>query len=459
VDLLLTLFRMMSHSAKLSLREIFGDRFSDETGLLFVYSYDAKFERTPDAVVFPVNSDDVSRLLSLATEEGFPVVPRGAGTGQTGGSVPVEGGVVLSLERMNHILELDCENLTLTVEPGAITGDIKSYVARFGLYYPPDPASYAFSTIGGNIAENAGGIHAVKYGVTADYLLGLEVVLPTGEVISFADKLYKNVTGYDLRDIFVGSEGTLGVITRAVLKLIPAPEAYATALVGFPDLSSIRRLASTIRSISASACELIGKNIVPVLMREFQLPLPPETRYLILIEFDGFGDEPRRLLDLMLSSFSGVSFFVARDEAERERLWDIRRNISPIIRANCACGVSEDIVVPPASVPEMLQFLENLPDEFPVKIFSFGHAGDGNLHVNICYDELFPERELEQLLEALFRKTVSLGGALSGEHGVGIAKKRFLNIYLSEESIRLQRKLKRILDPRGILNPGKIFDE
>jgi len=154
-----------------------------------------------------------------------------------------------------------------------------------------------------------------------------------------------------------------------------------------------------------------------------------------------------------------VSFFVARDEAERERLWDIRRNISPIIRANCACGVSEDIVVPPASVPEMLQFLENLPDEFPVKIFSFGHAGDGNLHVNICYDELFPERELEQLLEALFRKTVSLGGALSGEHGVGIAKKRFLNIYLSEESIRLQRKLKRILDPRGILNPGKIFDE
>ena len=459
MDLLLILFRMISRSIKTCLRKIFGDRFSDETGLLFAYSYDAKFEGAPDAVVFPVDSDEVSRLLSLATEEGFPVIPRGAGTGQTGGSIPVEGGVVLSLERMNRILELDRENLTLTVEPGAITGDVKSYVAGFGLYYPPDPASYEFSTIGGNIAENAGGIHAVKYGVTANYVLGLEVVLPTGEIISFSGKLYKNATGYDLRDIFIGSEGTLGVITRAVLKLVPAPEAYATALVGFPDVSSIRRLASTVRSLSASACELVGKNIVPILMENFPSTLPPKTSYLMLVEFDGFGDEPRRLLDSMLSSFREVSFVVARDDSERERLWDIRRNVSPVIRANCTCGVSEDIVVPPASVPEMLEFLEELQAEFAVKIFSFGHAGDGNLHVNICYDELFPERQIEQLLEALFMKTVSLGGALSGEHGVGIAKKRFLDIYLSEESIRLHRRLKRILDPRGILNPGKIFDE
>jgi glycolate oxidase len=427
-----------------ALREIFGERLLTSLEQRVCYSYDATGKMfLPEAVAFPSCAEEVRRTVLLANEYRFPVVPRGAGSGFSGGSVPVRGGLVLSMERMDRILSIDTENLVAVVEPGVVTETLKDEVKKKGLFYPPDPASLKFCTIGGNIAECAGGMCAVKYGVTRDYVLGLEAVLGTGELVRTGVITVKGVVGYDLTRMLVGSEGTLGIVTKASLKLIPLPETVATILAFF---QSTHDGASAVAGIIAEriipcALELMDRTAIDCVRENAGLPVPEGSGCALLIEVDGPRDS------------------VAAEADRVERVCQRYGSISPALLQVNPVKINEDIVVPRSRLPEMMAFLADLASRRNLKIVNFGHAGDGNIHVNLMIsgtDEEERQRADEAVAE-VFQKTVELGGTISGEHGIGIAKAPFLEMEVGPLGISVMKRLKTCFDPNGILNPGKIF--
>ena len=439
---------------------------SDRKEDLLLHSYDAMNRRyLPDMVVHPASAQEVSSLVQLANRENFPIIPRGAGTGLTGGALAVDGGLVLTTRRMNKILEIDQDSLTAWVEPGVFNGDLQTAASEFGLFFPPDPASMDYSTLGGNAAENAGGARAVKYGVTRDYVMALEVVMPTGEVIHTGSSSIKSVTGYDLTRLIVGSEGTLGIITRLLLKLIPLPQTVGTMLVGFPEITTAAKAVARIMSsrVTPSTLEFIDRTAVECVKDYISEDIPAEVAALLLIEVDGSPsvvDEDAKILESIC--YEGGALFVrsAREEEEREALWTARRSISPAIMKVRPLKINEDVAVPRMKIPDLITGIEALTVKHNVKIVNFGHAGDGNVHVNLLLD---PEDKDEvarghQAVEDLFRLVVSLGGTLTGEHGIGIAKAPYLGIEVDDPTIGVMKKIKQALDPNDILNPHKTFD-
>jgi glycolate oxidase len=429
---------------------------------LVVYSYDATRQQSlPSAIARPASSPEISKILTLANRERFPVVPRGAGTGMSGGSVPVRGGLVLSLERMNAILEIDEEDFLAVVEPGAITGDLQSAVEARGLFYPPDPASSRFCTLGGNVAECAGGLRAVKYGVTKDYVLGLEVVLPTGEIISTGSRTVKSVAGYDLTKLIVGSEGTLGVVTKIIVKLLPLPESVRTLAAYFPRADDAARAASQILAgrIVPRALEFVDEAALRAVEAYLREDRSGGAAAMLLVEVDGSAESTQRESDqirniMIKAGASRVNR--AGSSEEREQLWKARRSISPALYTLKPKKVNEDIVVPRSRIVDILSEIGEIAKRHNLLIVNFGHAGDGNIHTNILIDDAEGERA-EAAVKEIFAATLRLGGSITGEHGIGTAKAAYLPMEIAPEALAAMKRIKQALDPNNILNPGKIF--
>lgn len=460
----------MKETVKRQLLDIVGeDRFFDHDLDRFTYSYDGSFlplvpPHLPDAVVQPVSTEEVAAILRVCHAHDVPVVPRGAGSGRTGGSVPVAGGVVLSLQRMNRILDLDEGNMMALVEPGVVTFDFYQAMEKEGFFYPPDPASWKFCTLGGNVAENAGGARAVKYGVTRDYVMGLQVVLADGRVIETGGKAVKNVTGYDLTRLFVGSEGTLGVITRILVRLLPLPPAKRTLLLCFGSVDDAST--AVVRMIQGgvipAAAELMDRVSIEAVARAHPVDVPRGTEAAVLVDIDGepelLGPQARRIVAIARDA-GAIEVREAADEAEADALWLLRRAMGPAVAAMAPNKIGEDISVPRTAVPEMIRRLQEIGRRYGFTIAIFGHAGDGNLHPSILTD-LSQEGNREKADAAvaeIFRAALQLGGTLSGEHGIGITKLPFIVDALGEAQVEVLKSIKRALDPRGILNPGKIF--
>ncbi len=432
---------------------------------LLCYGYDAtKQQAMPEAAVRPGTAREVSDVLRLADERRVPVYTRGAATGLTGGCVPVFGGIVMDTGRMNRILEIDGDNLLAVVEPGVVTGEFQAIVEERGLFYPPDPASSDYCTLGGNVAEAAGGLRCIKYGVTRDYVLALEVALPNGSLLRTGSRTLKNVTGYDLTRLFVGSEGTLGVITEITVRLIPRPEAVRTIVAQFNSAAeALVVVMETARAgIVPRALEFMDGVTLDALRDYAEFGFPEEARTVLLLECDGRAEAVDREADVLgriCRQAGALDVTKAVTEKDRDRAWSSRRAVSPALYNINKGKMNEDICVPRTRIVEMLEFLDELSGRMGVTVACFGHAGDGNIHVNFMYDPKDPEaaERTERAVHEMFRKTIELGGTLSGEHGIGTAKKRYLPIELSDATLTLMRELKRVFDPHGILNPGKVF--
>src|SRR5512140_520367 len=450
-----------------ALGNLFGDRLRTSLETRICYSFDATGKKfLPDAVVYPANAEEVRRTVLLANLHRFPVIPRGAGSGFSGRSLPVHGGVGLSTERMDRIVSIDTENLYAVVEPGVVTETIKREAKKKGLFYPPDPASLKFSTLGGNIAECAGGMCAVKYGVTRDYVLGLEAVLGTGELVRTGVATAKGVVGYDLTRMLVGSEGTLGIVTRATLRLIPLPGAAATLLALFPGNREASDAVNAVVAarVTPSAMELMDRTAIDCVQALMTVPLPEGTGSALLLEVDGPEGQVAREADLLTEvcrAHGAIEVRRASDAHGRDELWKLRRSISPSLRRLAPVKLNEDIVVPRSRLADMFAFLSDLSGRTNVRIVTFGHAGDGNIHVNIMISgtDADETRRAEEAVGEVFRKTVEMGGTISGEHGVGISKAPFLEMEVGPLGVAVMKRLKECFDPNGILNPGKIFLE
>ncbi len=434
------------------------------------YSRDEVVElhHEPEAVVSVSCTDEISRIMRLANEANFPVTPRGAGQGLSGGAVPVLGGVVLLLEKMNRIIEIDQDNLMATVEPGVITGDIHREVEAVCLFYPPDPASLDSCSIGGNVAENAGGPRAAKYGVTRDYVSGLEVVLPSGDVVSMGGKLVKDVAGYDLTQLLIGSEGTLAIITKIILRLVPLPAVRVDLLVPFNDfLAASRSVSDIIKSrIVPTALEFMGKDSILAVeaLSEKEIPFHDAEAHL-LITLDGnhkaaIDSEYEKVGEICLEN-GAQDVLVADNPRLRDKLWEARRLIVEALQHLSPERIvdTQDLVVPRSKVPDLLSRLKEIAEKHSMNIVCFGHAGDGNVHVNVIKD--MPEEQWqakrEPLAEEMYRAALSLGGSITGEHGIGLTRKKFLPMALDECQIAVMKRIKEAFDPHYILNPGKIF--
>jgi glycolate oxidase len=420
-----------------------------------------------DAVALPDGADQIAAIVRLWTQHGVPLVPRGAGTGYSGGAVPLEGGVVVSLERMNRILQIDEVNLLAIVEPNVITGDLQAAVERVGLFYPPDPASLKRSAIGGNVAECAGGPRAFKYGTTKQYVLGLEAVLPTGEIVETGGKVVKNVVGYDLTHVLVGSEGTLAIITKIILRLVPKPPVRSTLRATFRTVADAANAVTEIirERVVPAAIELVDRDSLDAVARYLGVrSLAPEgTGALVLLEVDGLAEavaEEASRVERACRRAGATEVLRARDEAEREELWRVRRELSPSLKTVAAIKFNHDVVVPKGRIPQLFALLARIKSEYRLRIPCFGHAGDGNIHVNIMVDDVAEEiGRAHEAERALLEGVVALEGSISGEHGIGFAKSKFLAIELGPDEIALMRRVKYAFDPRGILNPGKIFPQ
>ncbi len=450
-----------------SLENIVGrENVSTEKADLVCYSFDATQQRClAEAVVHPCSAEEISRILRLANEEKFPVYPRGAGSGFSGGSLPTEGGIALVLQGMDKILTIDEENMVAEVEPGVVTEKLQDAVEEKGLFYPPDPASLKFSTLGGNVAECAGGPRCVKYGVTRDYILGLEVVTPQGDIIRTGGQTMKGVVGYDLTRLMVGSEGTLGVITKIFIKLIPLPPAKKTMLIIFDSIRGASQAVSKIilGKIIPTTLEFMDSTSIDVVRNATDLSIPEEARAILVVEVDGEEDllekQAQKILEIV-APFGIVETRVAQTSEEGEDIWKLRRSISPSLRQVNPNKFNEDICVPRSKIPDMILELEIIAKEVGVPIINFGHAGDGNIHVNVMVDCSVPgeEEKVDQALEEIFKATLALGGTISGEHGIGITKAPYLSMELNDPTIKYMQAIKKALDPNNILNPGKIFD-
>jgi len=440
------------------------DRVLDTEEDRLAYAFDGTMlTGVPDVVVFPRCTEQVQEVLCFANREGVPVYPRGAGTGLSGGSIP-DGGIAMVMIDMDKILEIDRENLLCVVEPGVVTETLQKAAEAMGLFYPPDPGSLKACTIGGNIAENAGGPRALKYGVTGDYVLGLSVVTPDGGFVRTGGRTVKNVTGFDLTSLLVGSEGMLGVVTRAILKLLPHPEAARTALASFSSVESAAEAVSEIisRGIIPTALELMDDVTIRCVENYVKMGLPLDAGAILLIEVDG----PRCLVDEQIVKVASACedaratrIEVARDEDERDKLWKARRSVSAAVVQLNPTKISEDATVPRSKVAQLVRRLKQIAREYDVKMAVFGHAGDGNLHPNILANRRDPEemKRVEEAVGALFEAALELGGTLSGEHGIGLMKARYLQKEAGETGIQMMRAIKRALDPNNILNPGKML--
>lgn len=429
---------------------------------LVAYSYDAtRTESLPWAVARPADAGEISAVMKLANRERFPVVPRGAGSGMSGGSVPSRGGLVLSLERMNRILEIDEQDLIAVVEPGVVTGDLQQAVEKRGLFYPPDPASSRFCTIGGNVAECAGGLRAVKYGVTRDYVLGLEAVLPTGEIVTTGARTLKSVAGYDLTRLIIGSEGTLGIVTKVTLRLLPLPESVRTVLAFFPDLGSAAAAAARVPAarVTPRALEIVDHFALRAVEAHLREDLSTGASALLLAEVDGSAPaaaaEAETIANVMRQA-GAVRIETAELPEDRERLWKARRAISAALYSIKPKKVNEDIVVPRSKVTDILREIARIGERYGLLIVNFGHAGDGNIHTNIMIDD----RDLpkaEKAVREIFDATLRMGGSITGEHGIGLTKANYLPLEVGKDALRVMKRIKDALDPNGVLNPGKIF--
>ncbi|MEW6107960.1 MAG: FAD-linked oxidase C-terminal domain-containing protein [Nitrospirota bacterium] len=446
------------------LSELLPGKISTEPEDLICYGFDASgLEASPSAVVWPQDVLDVVKIMNFASTNGIPVIPRGAGTGMTGGTIPAEGSIILSLEKMNKILEIDRQNLNVLVEPGVINGKLQRELERHKLFYPPDPTSMNFCTIGGNVAENAGGPRAIKYGVTRDYVMGLEAVLPNGRIINTGIKTAKGVAGYDLTRILVGSEGTLAIITKIRLKVLPMPEDIITLLVLFKDLEGSGDAVKEIiaQGIIPRTLEFLDGEAIKAVENYKPVGLPGDVQALLLVELDGYPSVITRDAEKITAICESLNGQVemAEDELARAKLWEARRALSPALYHLKPTKINEDIVVPRSRIPDMLKALKKMSEETGIKIVNFGHAGDGNIHVNVMVDRDNAEEyeKAGELVKEIFRKTLELGGTISGEHGIGLTKKDYISMEIQPEELELMRKIKSAFDPKNILNPGKIF--
>ncbi len=436
------------------------------------FCYDATEMRfMPDIVLLPCSSEEVSKIMKLASRLDLPVTPQGGRTGLSGGALPVHGGLVLSLLRMNKILEIDQKNMQIVVEPGVIAEDLQIELKKYNLFCPPDPSSTVGSTLGGNVAENAGYTRAVKYGVTRDYVLGLEAVLPDGEIINIGGRTVKNVTGYDLVALLIGSEGTLAIVTKIICKVLPRPAIRKTCIMYLDDLGAAADLVVTIFGAGILPCAIefmdsMSINCVADYLPTAESLIRRDAEALVLVEVDGNHEiatdyEARRIMDLS-KGFSGViEAKYAENDEQAEKLWRIRRDTLPALKAKGKDHLEADVVVPRYRLPFLVRAIQESVATKTVKVATFGHAGDGNLHVTIQYRKRnFAElEEANELLGDIYRKAIEMGGKLTGEHGVGITAKDYMKIQMSPAEIALMKRIKYAFDPKGILNPGKIFPE
>ena len=448
---------------------VFGD--ADQ---LQAYSHDEvpdpAYAHMPEAVVRPGSADEVAAVMKLANRRRIPVTPRGAGSGLSGGAVPIFGGIVLALDRMNRILEIDAQNMMVVVEPGVVTNEINERLAEHDLFYAGYPMSLETCFIGGNVAENAGGGKAVKYGVTSRYVTGLEVVTPTGEIVELGGKLVKDVTGYNLIQLMVGSEGTLGVFTKITLRLLPLPKLSVDLLCLFASADQAVAAVPEVLAAPAqtpAAIEFMDRASVQASCEYLNETIPYEQAgAMLLISVDGSdeGDVERQYDAIGQACLDGgaIEVYVADNYTTSERIWKVRRNIAEAFNLISRRQSNEDIVVPPAAIPQMMAAFDDLAARYGVRIPCFGHAADGNLHARVVSDPDWSDEKWQcvrrELLDELYARTADLGGTISGEHGIGHKRKAYLPVVMSEHAIELMRAIKRAWDPNNILNPGKIFD-
>ena len=452
--------------------------FNNLLGNEFVYSDDASrakyshdetedLKYSPDLVLTPNNTNEVSKILDYCNSNFIPITPCGARTGLSGGSLPLFGGVALSLERFNSIIKIDERNLQVTVEPGVVNQELRDAVEKKNLFYPPDPASKGSCTLGGNLAENAGGPKALKYGVTKDYVLNLEVVLPNGEIIWTGANVLKNSTGYNLTQLFVGSEGTLGIITKIVFKLIPLPTKDISLLVPFNSSEKACEAVSAVfrAGITPSALEFIERDAIDWTKKysDIELNIDDDVKAHLLVEVDGndlerLNKECEHIFEVM-QEFDCGEILLADSEMQKNSLWKLRRSVGEAVKSN-SIYKEEDTVVPRAELAKLLKGVKDIGKAYGFKSVCYGHAGDGNLHVNIIKGNMSDNDwnlKLSSGIREIFELTKKLGGTISGEHGIGLVQKEYMDIVLSKKNIELQKGIKRLFDPNYILNPGKIF--
>jgi len=434
---------------------------------LIPYSFDgtAAMSQMPGCVVFVTSTEQIAEVLKLANGTQTPVVTRGSGTGLSGGSLPSPSCIVMCTARMNRILEVDRANLTMLVEPGVTTLAIADAAVAVGLFYPPDPGSMKISTIGGNVAENSGGLRGLKYGITRNYVMGLEVVLPDGEVLWTGNKCVKDVAGFSLKDLFVGSEGTLGVMTKVLLKLIPKPAAKKTMVATFSAMDAAAQTVSDIIAAQIIPCtlEFLDRTTIHCVEDFAKVGLPLDCEALLLMETDGHPaaveDEAAKMAELAKKN-GAMEVRIAKDEAEATKLAAARRSAFSALARLAPTTILEDATVPRSELAKMVRFVEVIAKKYNLRVGTFGHMGDGNLHPTFLTDERNKE-EMHRVHEAfkeIFDEAIRLGGTITGEHGIGLAKKDFLPKFLGPASLRVHRELRKVLDPHGILNPGKMFD-
>lgn len=460
---------MISTTIKMQFEQIVGEEnVEDSQAALHAYSYDATpgFQSMPNCVVAPRTTKEVAAIVKLCNEHKIPIVPRGSGTNLSGGTTPLKGGVVVLFKHMDEILEIDEENLTMTVQPGVITAQVIAAAEEKGLFYPPDPGSMQISQIGGNINENAGGLRGLKYGVTRDYVMGLEIVLPNGEIIKTGGKLAKDVAGYDLTRLFVGSEGTLGVVTEATLKLIPKPETKKTALALFDDLETSAKAVSAIiaNRIIPATLEFLDQQTVQVVEDFAQIGLPTDVGAVLLIEQDGPPEVVERDMARIAEicrECDAVDVQIAKTDAEAEALTSARRTALSALSRVKPTTILEDATVPRSKIAEMVREIEAIAEKYQLTICTFGHAGDGNLHPTCLTDARNKEEMalVEQAFEEIFHKAVELGGTITGEHGVGAMKLPYLHLKIGEAGVEVLQNIKKAIDPNNIMNPEKIFTQ
>ena len=465
-------YTKVDHEVLEFLTALFGkDRVLLDPDLLEMYAHDEVpgLKAQPEVVVRATGVQQISRLMKFANEKRIPVTPRGAGYGLSGGAVPIYGGIVLSLEMMDRILEIDKRNLMITVEPGVITDKIHEAVEREGLFYPPDPASSDSCSIGGNVAECAGGPRAIKYGVTKDYVCGLEAVMPSGEIIELGGKLVKNVTGYNLIQLLIGSEGTLAIITKIILRLIPLPKVTIDLLVAFDKFQDAANTTSTIieRQILPTSIEFMEQDSLLACEKYLKKELPlREAAAFLLIKLDGNRKEDVEALCETVGEVcfehDAIDVLVADDRPTQERLWEARRAIIEALKERSPVNHMEDIVVPRARINDFLREMKKLQGKYEYPIICFGHSGDGNVHVNVLKEDRGEDKWKETIPEIsgkIFDIALALGGQITGEHGVGVTRRKYLKAAVGSKTLELLRSIKQLFDPNNILNPGKIFPE
>jgi glycolate oxidase len=465
------MYRPVDKAILRRLREISGSKavFADEE-TRDIYSRDETLglSHQPEVVVKPASSEEIMKIMRLANRENIPVVPRGRGTGLSGGAIPLNGGIVLSCERMERVIEIDNQNLMVTTEPGVITGELQKAVEAEGLFYPPDPASLESCSIGGNVAEGAGGSRAVKYGTTKDYVNGLEIVLPSGEMIRTGGKVVKDVTGYNLTQLIIGSEGTLGVVTQIILRLIPLPKFRMDLLIPYASIDQAAQTVSEIirAKILPTAIEFMERNCFDLAESFTKRKLAfRDAEAHLLISLDGNQqvslEEERDRVGEICERNGAFDILIANTRTAMERMWEGRKCLFEAAGQGGVMYRSLDVVVPRSLIPALVKKIQEVPEKYGIKVMSFGHAGDGNVHILLFKDELSDgewEKRIGRVERDLYGETIGLGGRITAEHGIGLLRKSYLPLNLDPCQIEILKRLKKAFDPKNILNPGKIFD-